>query len=554
MAVKSASPVRREVRVLVGALIVLLCVLIVTLIALALSILRVDRLSSIADAVRDAVAPTASTASRDVLTARLESLRISSDITRIEVYHGNVLVAAAGQSVPSAEIITRPLPAGKMLFYFNAAGFVGGRRNALILAALATMATMAGVLILTLYLPKFMRPLEEMLEHAPLIGERPRGDDDARYLVHSFREAVERIQTQAQELGHLRDAASERAPDVRELARALNRSFTSGFLALDANGSVVAINDAGREMLDAAASTPAESIALESLAPSFAKIVRESFEGRVALSRHEVLLERSQSLIGVTTVPLFEESAFIGMFALFTDLTAFRAMEGRVRDLETLVGLGQMSAGIAHEFRNSLFTILGYLRLAQRDASDETATRIRNAETEAKKLAGAVDALLNFARPLTIRAQRVRLDDIVRDLVERFRNDAQDIHFSFHADAPVEINGDRELLDLALENIVRNAVDAARQQHANGGGEVAAQVSAGEHPTVVVRDNGIGMEPERAATLLLPFQSGKQHGFGLGLPLARKIVLHHGGTLSLMGSPGQGATVTIEFYRTDKTS
>lgn len=550
MAVTSASPVRREMRVLVGALVVLLCVLIVTLVALALSILRIDRLSSIANAVRDGVAPSVSSASRDVLTARLDSLRISNDITRIEVYRGNVLTAAAGQSVPSAEIITRPLPGGKMLFYFNAAGFIGGRRNALIVSALATMATMAGVLILTLYLPKFMRPLEEMLAHAPLIGERPRGDDDARYLVHSFREAVERIQTQAQELDHLRDAASERAPDVRELARALNRSFTSGFLALDANGSVVAINDAGREMLDVDASMPAETIALESLAPSFTKIVRESFDGRVALSRHEVLLERSQTLIGVTTVPLFEESAFIGMFALFTDLTAFRAMEGRVRDLETLVGLGQMSAGIAHEFRNSLFTILGYLRLAQRDASDETATRIRNAEAEAKKLAAAVDALLNFARPLTIRAQRVRLDDIVRDVVERFRNDATDIRFSFHAGAPVEINGDRELLDLALENIVRNAVDAARQQHPSGGGEVAAQVSAGEHPTIVVRDNGVGVEPERAATLLLPFQSGKQHGFGLGLPLARKIILHHGGTLSLTGSPGQGATVTIDFYRT----
>jgi signal transduction histidine kinase len=549
MAVTSASPVRREMRVLVGALVVLLCVLIVTLIALALSILRIDRLSSIADAVRDTVAPTVSTASRDVLTARLESLRISNDITRIEIYRGNVLTASAGESVPSAEIITRPLPGGKMLFYFNAAGFIGGRRNALIVSALATMATMAGVLILTLYLPKFMRPLEEMLAHAPLIGERERGDDDARYLVHSFREAVERIQTQAQELDHLRDATSERAPDVRELARALNRSFTSGFLALDANGSVVAINDAGREMLDVDASTPAETIALESLAPSFAHIVRESFDGRTALSRHEVLLERSQSLIGVTTVPLFEENAFIGMFALFTDLTAFRAMEGRVRDLETLVGLGQMSAGIAHEFRNSLFTILGYLRLAQRDASDETATRIRNAEAEAKKLAAAVDALLNFARPLTIRAQRVRLDDIVRDVVERFRHDAQDIRFSFRADAPVEINGDRELLDLALENIVRNAVDAARQQHPNGGGDVAAQVSAAEHPTIVVRDNGVGVEPERAATLLLPFQSGKQHGFGLGLPLARKIILHHGGTLSLTGSPGAGATVTIEFYR-----
>jgi len=65
---------------------------------------------------------------------------------------------------------------------------------------------------------------------------------------------------------------------------------------------------------------------------------------------------------------------------------------------------------------------------------------------------------------------------------------------------------------------------------------------------ITVRDNGIGVDQEQASTYLLPFQSGKAHGFGLGLPLARKIILHHGGTLALSGAAGEGACVRIEFF------
>jgi len=548
MAVSSAAPLRREFRILIAALIVFLGALIVTLFTLAVSILRMDRLGSTADEARNAVAPLASRGSRGDLEARLRILCAENDITRVEIYRGNALYAAAGQPVTSAEVITRPLPDGTMLFYFDASRQLGGRRNALIVGALATLATIAGLLILTLYLPRFVRPLEEMLVHAQQLGAQTRGDHDARYLVDSFREAVERIQHQAQELDHLRDAASTRTPDVRELARALNRSFTSGFLAVDATGAVVAINDAGREILGIAATAQAESITLNALAPSFTTIVRESLETRVALSRREVLLEATESLIGVTTVPLFEESMFLGMFALFTDLTSFRAMEGRLRDLENLVGLGQMSAGIAHEFRNSLFTILGYLKLAQRTAAEEPAAKIRSAEQEAQKLATAVDALLNFARPLQIRSQRVRVDEIVSAVVDRFSAATSDVAFSFESAGPLELNGDRELLERAFENIVRNAIDAVRQRHPAGGGTIDTRIAIDPHPAITVRDNGVGVDPEQASAYLLPFQSGKPHGFGLGLPLARKIILHHGGTLSLTGAPGEGACVRIEFF------
>ena len=282
---------------------------------------------------------------------------------------------------------------------------------------------------------------------------------------------------------------------------------------------------------------------------AFAEIVRSSIQARTALTRREVLLEPAGTLIGITTVPIETDDSFLGLFALYTDLTTFRAMEGRLRDLESLVGLGQMSAGIAHEFRNSLFTILGYLRLAQRDGTaEEQRIKVQNAETEAKKLASAVDALLNFSKPLKLGSQRLLLGELTAGIIERFAAAHEEIRFETDLAPSVEINGDRELLGRAVENVVRNAVDAVRARHADGGGRIEAVVAAEPNPRVTIRDNGIGLDAEQAANVLLPFQSMKAEGFGLGLPLARKIVLQHGGTLSISGTPGEGATVTLEFF------
>jgi len=548
MAVTSAAPLRREVRVLVGALIVFLTTLIVTLLALALSILRMDRLAVTADATARAVAPLIPSGERGDMTKRLDLLRSANGISRIEIYRGEELWIGSGSVLPSAEVLTRPVPGGRMLFFFDVSGWVGGRRTALVVGAMATIATMAGLLIFILYIPKFLRPVEEMLDQANRLAGNPRRDHDARYLVHTFREAVERIQQQSQEIDHLREAATSHTPDLHELARALNRSFSSGFAAIDADGSIVAVNEAGRTILGLTADAGEHVPSLDAFPASFATIVRSSLEAREALTRREVLIEQSESLIGVTTVPLFDEQRFLGVFALFTDLTTFRAMEGRVRDLENLIGLGQMSAGIAHEFRNSLFTILGYLRLAQRSATEEPAAKIRSAEQEAQKLSAAVDALLNFARPMQIRSQRLRLDEIVSAVVERFSAATPGVRFSCDCNAAVEINGDRELLDRALENVMRNAVDAVHQRHTDGGGMIDTRVELDPHPVVTVRDNGVGVDPEQVSAFLLPFQSGKPHGFGLGLPLARKIILHHGGTLTLSGARGEGASVRIEFF------
>jgi len=106
------------------------------------------------------------------------------------------------------------------------------------------------------------------------------------------------------------------------------------------------------------------------------------------------------------------------------------------------------------------------------------------------------------------------------------------------------IQGDRTLLSRAVDNVVRNALDAVAAKNAAGTIDIEITSAA---PAIVVRDNGIGLDESDAARLLLPFVSNKPGGFGLGLSLTRKIVVLHGGDLTLSGTPDRGATVTMTF-------
>jgi len=80
-----------------------------------------------------------------------------------------------------------------------------------------------------------------------------------------------------------------------------------------------------------------------------------------------------------------------------------------------------------------------------------------------------------------------------------------------------------------------------------GSGQVSIRIADDPHPQVEIRDSGVGIDPADVPRLLLPFQSQKASGYGLGLPLARKIVMLHGGTLTLRGTPGEGAAVVADF-------
>ncbi len=365
-------------------------------------------------------------------------------------------------------------------------------------------------------------------------------------VFETFRTSIRTLKGRETELQRLHDEQRERAEELAAMTATLVRSLASGFIATDDQGLIVDMNAAARDLL-AVAATPnpaGRSVADVFGSSSFGRTLASAVDAQKALQREEVA--DGSGVIGLSTVPLRDErDRYFGMLALFTDLTPMRKLEGRVREMQSLADLGEMAAGIAHEFRNSLSTILGYLRLVRLTSmTHEGEARLANAEKEARLLTEAVESLLNFARPVSLKMREVDLSALIGDLIEQFRPVLGATTIEVSGD-PLLIVGDLTLLRRAFENLLRNAIEAVAVRGAAGAIKIVTTMSP--HPSIIIEDNGVGLNPDDVPRLFLPFQSTKPSGFGLGLALARKIILVHGGSLSLTGRLGEGARVTAEF-------
>ncbi len=482
----------------------------------------------------------------------LVSMRTRFNVDAVELRLNDGRRRTSGRPGPNEDVIARQLPKGRVIFYFDATPIRAIHNRFLISAAITVVAAAAGMILLLLYLPHVLRPIEAMLGDAAMLGEhRQEGTDEASYLIETFRRSIATMRDQERELKRLHEIEKSRADDLQMITSTLTRSLSSGFIAISPDGQLVEMNSSAREILEVPAEADVTHLSIAALLGNTpaAQRMEQAIAARETLSRQEIEIERSggqTQVIGLTTVPLFAEaSRFLGTIALFADLTIVRRLESRVRELQSLADLGVMSAGIAHEFRNSLSTILGFLKLARRnELAPEVASRLTSAETEALELADAVSGLLQFARPMRLQVTTVDLRQLIESIAGRLKESAPAAQFDIRG-GPLEIAADPSVLSRAFENVLRNAVDATAE---SAEPRISIAIDSEPHPAVTIEDNGSGIdEQQEIGNLFLPFHSSKTHGVGMGLPLARKIVLLHGGTISIANRPGGGAVVRIEL-------
>src|ERR1043165_8064222 len=515
---------RRDVRLFLSGLVGFL----ILLILLLLLFLRVDldRTEKTIDHSEATIADVAADAVNGTPAANLPTQLVFFR-SRFGVVHA--AIDAEGRRIESGEAAapgdegTRVTRAGRLTLHFDGSERAAARRRFLLTAIICVAADSFGTVLLFSYLPRITRPIEHMLEQARELGGRAGDQDETAYLIETFRGSIATLKSQEEELKRLHEIEKTRADDLERVTAALTRSLTSGLLAADANGNLVDVNAAGREMLGVDQGLAVAGRAIEDVVPlaAVSAALRRGFAARTPLTRVEI----------EDTQPNGDRVA--------PDLPPIRSLEARVQEMTTLAQLGEISAGIAHELRNSVTTILGYMKLARRG---EVEARLQSAEKEAALLLEAIDRLVAFARPVQLEAESVDLKQLIDEQGERLAEHAPEVRFRVDG-PPLFIDGDRVLLARAFENLLRNAFDAVR---AKGGGSVAVTLAAAP-PTRTIPDDGVGFDPAETARLFLPFHSNKASGFGMGLPLAKKIVLLHGGTLRLQGQPDKGAVATIEF-------
>jgi signal transduction histidine kinase len=256
------------------------------------------------------------------------------------------------------------------------------------------------------------------------------------------------------------------------------------------------------------------------------------------------------SHIGLTVSPIRDVStdAPHGVICLFSDLSEVMELEEQLRLKDSLARLGEMTAGIAHEFRNGLATIHGYSRLLDLDRLEERERSYLQAiRQETESLGRIVTNFLSFARPTELALAPLEMSVLVERVAEEARAEAR----ARGGDVQVRgtfgrVEGDEVLLRQALANLCRNAVEAC------DGARVAPQIVIEGQPDpahrvlkLTVSDNGPGIPDDVAPRIFRPFFTTKAQGTGLGLALVQKIIVTHNGRITAANDDDGGATFVV---------
>jgi signal transduction histidine kinase len=248
--------------------------------------------------------------------------------------------------------------------------------------------------------------------------------------------------------------------------------------------------------------------------------------------------------VGVTVSPL--AGGQHGAICLFSDLTEIVELEEQLRLKDALAQLGELTAGLAHEFRNGLATIHGYARLLDPAALPaKYGAYVEGIRQETDALGQVVTRFLSFARPEQMQLAPVPLEAVVRRACDEITVEFADAQVKVSGEFGV-VQGDEILLRQVFSNLVRNAIEACI------GAKIPAAVSVigtvdGGACRVRVEDNGPGIDVSVRDRIFTPFFSTRASGTGLGLAIVQKIVVTHNGRIVVTTSPSGGAAFQITF-------
>jgi nitrogen-specific signal transduction histidine kinase len=387
-----------------------------------------------------------------------------------------------------------------------------------------------------------------MLKFAAAARETRRGlrgtGAETAFLSAALQEAVTKLKAQER-------ANAARADASERLNGEIISSLTAGLVMVDLNGHVRILNPAGRRMLDLPEAPSTEPFERSARVQPLLDVIDESLRSSLAIVRRGVTLPdngHGETHLGVTVSPLFDEQTPHGAICLFTDLTAVKDLEEQLRLKEGLATVGELTAGIAHEFRNSLATIQGYSKLFDLNALPAAyRPYVEGIRSETESLNQVVTNFLNFAKPAQLTLAPVSLKAITDRAADEVRADVRALGGDVEVSGEFgELEGDEVLLRQAFSNLLRNAVEASI-----GGAQPPRILIQSELDRALrvsrisVNDNGPGIAPALRERVFRPFFTSKRNGTGLGLALVQKIIVFHNGRVTIGTSPLGGASLNV---------
>ncbi|WP_283163605.1 two-component system sensor histidine kinase AtoS [Brenneria tiliae] len=355
------------------------------------------------------------------------------------------------------------------------------------------------------------------------------------------------------EMGRIADSINTLSRDLRE-ARTLNEliieSAADGVISIDNYGKITMCNPAAQEI---------SGYRHEELIGKHYKSVfdKEGFKspvldtlthgvGHVGVELDYPAKEKILHIKASSSQLRNAEGEIIGALVIFTDLTAQKQMQKQIERAERLATLGELMAGVAHEVRNPLTAISGFVQyLKEGEREPQRVEYINIILKEVRSINNVIQQLLDFARPHPHRYQRISINPLIRETLVLVHTHGMDnrVNFTITLDETLpDIEADAELLKQVILNLMINAVQAIP---ARGEITVSTRQCGDDKLQIKIRDSGTGISPDVMKKIFTPFFTTKPAGTGLGLAIAQRIIAAHNGDITIESQPQYGTTVTL---------
>lgn len=422
--------------------------------------------------------------------------------------------------------------------------------------------TLFGILLTCLlcsfFAIQFIRPIEKLVQ--VMIKARQEGRlekvhivrrDEIGYLADIFNSMVDVLEEKDAELKRMYQEEKKKAENIKGYSDYLLGGISSGVISLDQEGRVITFNQSATlilEMTDIKLGLHINDF----LGPEhpLTNLFEESMKSRHKIERREIRLtikDDQEKLIGVSISPFGDsQDNFLGVTAIFSDITRVRDLERKLKVKDKLAMIGQVTANVAHEVRNPLGTLKGYIGLLKRNPPDNNGNGmiVDEIERAVNILDRIMTDFLSFARSPQLMKYLVEPRKLIKESFVFALGPAPAPEFKVEENYPQEetlIEVDPHELKKAFGNLIKNAHQAMQ-------GKGMLKVSLEKEKLdwrFTFQDTGAGIPEEFLEKIFDPFFTTKDEGTGLGLSITHKIIEAHKGRIEVQSKLGLGTKVMV---------
>ncbi|MEG6616629.1 ATP-binding protein [Peptococcaceae bacterium 1198_IL3148] len=330
--------------------------------------------------------------------------------------------------------------------------------------------------------------------------------------------------------------------EERDFLKDLIQTFSEGVLISDLQGKIILCNKKAEQIFQKANDEligHGEEIVWQNFLVPAAKWNSNFTNMQIENHNHTYLISRF-ILKGSSE----EANCFV---IVINDITELQRQRGKIQRLETLSAIGELAAGAAHEIRNPLTTVRGFLQLAQARGEGEQFGRLYNlAIAELDRINVIITSMLELSRSEKGELSSLNINEIINEVWELYTYSGRRKGINYQqelGDNVLPFYGSAQQIKQLLLNIIQNA-----QRACGDNGTIIIRTYSNDTTTFIeIQDTGKGIAPEHLPKIMHPFFTTEANGTGLGLAICNRIIEDNNGNVKVASQLGVGTTFTIMF-------